>query len=90
MYSILLAVKKPDVADHKKLPIYEGIVNTMKNLANKDKTIRLLSEGALLLPLNHGLQDVVDVVNSIKSFPYTYAILTEDCKWHEAVSRVWT
>uniref|UniRef100_A0A6H1ZSF4 Uncharacterized protein n=1 Tax=viral metagenome TaxID=1070528 RepID=A0A6H1ZSF4_9ZZZZ len=90
MYSILLAVKKPEPLDHKNLEIFDRIVNTMKNLATQDKTIVLLGEGAILLPLDKGLQHVVDVVNSTRSLPYTYAIVTQDLQLIDTVSKVWT
>ena len=90
MYSILFSVKRPDEQNQKSIGIYNGLVNTMKNLATQDKTIVLLSESAILLPLTHGLQDVVDVVNSTKSLPYTYAIVTEDLQLIDTVSKVWT
>ena len=88
MYSILLTVKRPDVVDHDNIEKYDELYRILEGLAKRNEAIRLLAESTILLPLNPGLQDVADVVNSIKRLPYTYTILAEDHKWYEATNKV--
>jgi len=88
MYSILLTVKRPDARDHDNIGRYNKLFQTLEGIASQNKDIRLFAESTILLPLNSGLQALVDVVNSIKRLPYNYVILTEETRWHEATNKV--
>jgi hypothetical protein len=90
--SILLVVKRPDEHEDWKVnnrynDEYNALVNTLKQLPQGGH-IRLLAEGTVLLPLDHGLQGVLEVLRSLRSLPYTYTVLTEDTEWYEVTNKV--
>ena len=85
--SVLLVFDAPDVvvATKNKLD-RESWQDAVKKLAEKAKyntAIRRLGENVLLLPLNDGLQGVVDVVQTLGTLKYKYAILSEDIEWRD-------
>lgn len=91
-YSILLSVKKPDETknwkvSHQLNAEYNDLVKTLKELP-QNEDIQLLSEGTVLLQLDHGLQGLLGVLNSLGTLSYTYIILPEDTKWYEATNKV--
>ena len=86
MYSILLTAKKPDVADHNHTETYNKFVRILGGITKQNKDIRLLAEGAILIPLFPGLQGILDVLKSLKDLPYSYTILTQETLWHEATN----
>uniref|UniRef100_A0A6M3KXR3 Thiamine-binding protein domain-containing protein n=1 Tax=viral metagenome TaxID=1070528 RepID=A0A6M3KXR3_9ZZZZ len=88
MYSILLAVKRPNVVDHDNVEKYDKLCRILEGLSRQNKSIRLFSESTILLPLDSGLQALADVVNAIGRLPYTYAIVTKEIQWHEATNKV--
>ena len=86
MYSILLTVKRPDPQKHDLADQYDRFVRRLEGIAKPNKDSQVLSEGAILLQLNEGLQDVYDVVGAIPNgLTYTYTILTKDTHWHSAI-----
>lgn len=85
-YSILLDVKKPDAVDYNNIEKYDKLVRISESITARNKNSRLLAESNLLLPLSHGLHDVLDALKSLKDLPYTYTVLTEGTLWHEAVN----
>ncbi len=77
-YSILLMVEKPDdVKERDKGAKYANFQFRLQGLIQRNKDIRVLSEGAILLPIDHGLQDLADLVQSISELFYTYIVLTD-------------
>ena len=86
-YSILLAVTKPDGTNYKIGQEYDNCVYMLAEIEKQKRGLRLLTEGCALLPLDKGLQDVLDVLKALRTLPYTYTILTEDTKWHEGTNK---
>lgn len=87
-YSILLAVNKPEGNNHQHQQEYYNFLRILEDIEKQNKGLQRLTDSCVLLPLNKGLQGVRDVLNSLRSLPYTYTILTEDTKWHEATNQV--
>uniref|UniRef100_A0A6M3KXR2 Uncharacterized protein n=1 Tax=viral metagenome TaxID=1070528 RepID=A0A6M3KXR2_9ZZZZ len=83
MYSILLAVKKPDVIDHEGLREYDNILSIWEGIAKRDKGTKLLAQNLFLLPLDKELLGVADAVHSFRRLPYAYTLLPEEQRWHE-------
>jgi hypothetical protein len=87
-YSILLVVKKPDGTNYKIDQEYDNCVYILSGIEKQKRGLQMLTEGCALLPLDKGLQDVLDVLKAVRTLPYTYTILSEDTKWYEGISKV--
>jgi hypothetical protein len=92
IYSILLTVKKPEQTenwktDNKLNAEYAALLRTLQQVSKRNEDVKLLTESSVLLPLNHGLKDVAEVVTCLGSLPYSYTILTEDTKWIEVPNK---
>ena len=77
MYSILLAVERPDVIEHEAGHKYDNIVNIFANLAKHNTNNQLIGEGVLLLEIDKGLTDVSVALHALQNFSYSYSILSE-------------
>ena len=86
--SILLVVKKPDGSNYKTGQDYDNCGHILADIEKQKRGLRLLTEGCALLPLDVGLQDVLDVLKAVRNLPYTYTILTENNLWYEGTNIV--
>ncbi len=86
-HSILFAVKKTDVIEHELTRSYDQAVSVLAGIARTNKNARLLGEGAILFPLNEGLESVQDVLSTMNALAYSYAILTEELQFYEKAKK---
>jgi hypothetical protein len=91
-YSILLTVPQPKKVndykvDNRHTEEYDALPRVLSEACKRNAGLRLLQDRAVLIPISHGLQGLLDVLKAVRSLPYTYSVLTEETEWCDGTNK---